>query len=247
MSENHALKISDNLLDNIAMRSTGMSLAELDSVVELSLRSTIREGSTEVNDSVFEEAFETFNSGEVKKWDASQLERVARHEAGHALLCYLSGETPSYLTIVARGNHGGYMQHADQEGKAIYTKDELLSRIRISLGGRAAEIVYYGEKDGVSTGASGDLVSATNLAQQIVCMYGMDNEFGLAVVNGMAVANGIMSAEIMNATNRILIEQMNEAIKLISDNKDKIDSLVSELLSKNHLNGAEIEQSIAKK
>ncbi len=245
ISKNHALDISEKQIDNISMRATGMSLAELDSVVELALRSAIREGSTVVNDAILEEAFETFNSGEVKKWDASQLERVARHEAGHAFLCWLSGETPSYLTIVARGNHGGYMQHAEQEGKAIYTKEELLARIRTSLGGRAAEIAYYGERDGISTGASGDLVSATNVAQQIVCTYGMDEEFGLAVVHGAVAANGTMSVEVRASVNRILKEQMNEAVKLISENKDKIDSLVEELMTKNHMNGAEIQRILS--
>ena len=246
ISKNQALKISDTQIDNIALRSTGMSLAELDSVVELALRSAIREGSTVVNDDIFEEAFETFNSGEVKKWDASQLERVARHEAGHAFLCWLSGETPSYLTIVARGHHGGYMQHAEQEGKAIYTKDELLARIRTSLGGRAAEIAYYGERDGISTGASGDLASATSVAQQIICTYGMDDDFGLAVVNGAVAANGTMSVEVRASINRILKEQMNEAVRLITENKEKIDSLVAELMTKNHMNGTEIEQAITK-
>ena len=240
IAKNPALDISEKQIENISMRGTGMSLAALDSVVELALRSAIREGSTVVTDGILEEAFETFNGGEVKKWDVSQLERVARHEAGHALLCWMSGETPSYLTIVARGNHGGYMQHAEQEGKAIYTKDELLSRIRTSLGGRAAEIVYYGQRDGISTGASGDLLSATNIAQRIVCNYGMDESFGLAVVNGATAGNGSLSVEIRSAVNRILEEQMEEAIRLISENKDKIDALVKELMSKNHLNGDEI-------
>lgn len=243
IAQNKALKISELQIDNISIRATGMSLAELDSIVELALRSAIREGSTVVTDEIFEEAFETFNSGDVKKWDVSQLERVARHEAGHALICWLSGETPSYLTIVARGNHGGYMQHAEQEGKAIYTRKELLSKIRTSLGGRAAEIVYYGNEDGISTGAGGDLVSATNLAQQLVCSYGMDKEFGLAVMSA-DTANGAMSAEVRNAVNRILNEQMNKAVALISENKEKIDSLVDTLMTKNHLSGVEIESAI---
>lgn len=239
-AKNPALQISDQQIQNIAVRSTGMSLAELDSAVELALRSAIREGSTIVTDSILEEAFETYNGGEVKKWDVSQLERVARHEAGHALLCYLAGETPSYLTIVARGNHGGYMQHAEQEGKAIYTKDELLARIRTSLGGRAAEIVYYGEKAGISTGASGDLVSASHTAQQIVCTYGMDDDFGLAVIANAVAANGTMSVEVRTAVNKILKEEMAMAVALIEENKNLIDALVEALLEKNHLNGAEI-------
>lgn len=243
--KNCAFDISEEQIDNIAIRSTGMSLAELDSVVELALRSAIRGASTLVNDAILEEAFETFNGGEKKKWDVSQLERVARHEAGHALLCWLSGETPSYLTIVARGNHGGYMQHAEKEGKAIYTKDELLAHIRTSLGGRAAEIVYYGERDGISTGAGADLVSATNVAHQIVCSYGMDANFGLAVVHSAIAANGSMSIEVRATVNRILEEQMNEAVKQITENKDKIDALVKELLIKNHMNSAEIEKVLA--
>ncbi len=246
ISENRALDITEEKIDNISLRATGMSLAELDSVVELALRSAIREGNNKVTDAVLEEAFETFNSGDVKKWDESQLERVARHEAGHALLCYLSGEKPSYLTIVARGNHGGYMQRAEQEGKAIYTKDELLSRIRTSLGGRAAEIAYYGKKDGISTGASGDLESATLVAQQIICSYGMDDDFGLAVVNNTTASNGEMSVEVRESVNRILKEQMEEAVRLIEENKDKIDSLVEELMSKNHLNSKEIEEVITR-
>lgn len=241
---NKALDISERQVDNIAMRATGMSLAQLDSVVELALRSAIREGSTKVTDAILEEAFETFNSGDAKKWDESQLERVARHESGHALLCYLGEEAPSYLTIVARGNHGGYMQHSENEGKAIYTKDELLARIRTALGGRAAEIVYYGDKDGISTGASGDLASATNIARQIVCSYGMDEDFGLAVVSSGSAENGAMSQEVRQCVNRILKEQMQEAIRLISENRCRIDALVDALMVKNHLNGDEIERTI---
>ena len=242
--KNPALDISDAQLETIAMRSTGMSLAELDSVFELALRSAIRKGSTKVTDAILEEAFETFNSGDVKKWDASQLERVARHEAGHTLLCWLGGETPSYVTIVARGNHGGYMQRAEQEGKAIYTRSELMNRIRTSLGGRAAELVYYGEEDGISTGASGDLETATRVAQRIVCTYGMDEDFGLAVVNPGTHGNDAVSMEVRTVVNRILEQQMAEAIRLISENKDKIDSLVAQLLVKNQLHGPQILEAL---
>ncbi|MCI6245713.1 MAG: AAA family ATPase [Eubacterium sp.] len=246
-SQNKALDISEAQIDNIAIRSTGMSLAQLDSAVELALRSAIREGSSKVTDSIFEEAFETFNSGEVKKWDESQLERVARHEAGHAFICWKSGETPSYLTIVARGDHGGYMQHGEQENKAIYTKEELFAKIRTSLGGRAAEIVYYGDEDGISTGASGDLASATGLAEQIICTYGMDENLGLAVINGSSMANGSISEQVRNSVNRILNEQMQEAVRIISENKEMMDLLVEELMSKNHLTGADIETILSKR
>ena len=104
---------------------------------------------------------------------------------------------------------------------------------------KASEIVYYGECDGISTGASGDLVSATRTAHSIVCTYGMDDEFGLAVQGGE------ISPEARVAINRILREQMDEAVRLVSANKDKIDSLVSELLNKNHLNCEEIKKILS--
>ena len=246
MAGNTALQISDEKLENLIMRSTGMSLAELDSVIELALRSAIRESSTVVTDAIMEEAFETFSHGESKQWNESLLERVARHEAGHAFLCWLSGETPAYLTIVARGNHGGYMRHADDEDKPLLTKDELLAQIRTALGGRAAELVYYGDRDGISTGAAGDLQNATRNAQRMMCTYGMDDDFGLSVVYADAAYNGAMTMEVREQVNRILQEQMAEAVRLISENKDKVDSLVAELMVKNHLNGAEIVRAITK-
>lgn len=241
LSKNPALEISAGEIDNISVRSTGMSLAQLDSVIELALRSAIREGSTVVTDAIFEKAFETFNSGEEKKWDSSQLERVARHEAGHALLCWLGGEAPSYVTVVARADHGGYMQHGDNEGKQIYTMDELLARIRTSLGGRAAEIAYYGKRNGLSTGAGADLANATNIARQLVCNYGMDEEFGLAVVQ-KADGDNEMSDKVRASVNRILKEQMDKAVELVTENMGKIDALVNVLMTKNHLNGYEIEK-----
>lgn len=241
ISENRSFDISNEEKNNLVIRSTGMSLADLDSIFELSLRMAIRSREHKVTDQLLDEAFETHMGGEEKKWDVSQLERVARHEAGHAYLCWQSGETPSYLTIVARGNHGGYMQHDDNEGKAIYTKDELLAKIRTSLGGRASEIVYYGEKDGISTGASGDLASATSLAQQIICTYGMDDEFGLAVIDGQSAKMSELSSEVRAAVNKILDDQMKQAIRIITEGKEAIDALVSGLISKNHLTGNEIE------
>ena len=131
------------------------------------------------------------------------------------------------------------MQHVDNESKGIYTRDELLSRIRTSLGGRAAEIVCYGETDGISTGSSGDLASATSTAMRIVCSYGMDEDFGLAVFDGTP------TPLVRAAVNKILSEQMSESIRLISENKAKLDALVSELLSKNSLTADAIEKILA--
>ena len=230
-------RISGEMMENLAIRATGMSLASLASVLELSLRTAIRDGKEEVTDAVLEEAFETFNSGEAKKWDPAELERTARHEAGHALLSWLAGDKPSYLTIVARADHGGYMQHGDGESKSLYTKNELLSRIRTALGGRAAEIVCYGPEEGVSTGASGDLASATAIARRIICSYGMDEEFGLAALEPGEAG----SPELRRAVNRILAEEMKKAVELISANRGRLDALTDRLLTVNRMTGPEID------
>lgn len=237
----HAIvSLSDEQIENIAVRSTGMSLAELESVIEMALRNAIRTNDGTVDDTAFEDAFETFHDGEKKEWHPDTLTRTARHEAGHALLCWLTGETPSYLTVIARGNHGGYMQHGDNEGKMLYTKQELMHRIRTSLGGRAAELVYYGEQDGLSTGASGDLRTATALSEQMICHYGMDETMGLAYLDGVSTASPIY-ADIRKRVNELLATVMDEAIALIRDNRAAIDRMVEVLMEKNHLKADEID------
>ena len=232
--------ISPSQLENACIRSTGMSLAELDSVFELALRMSIRSEDMVINDAIFEEAFETFNSGEKKKWDRETMLRTARHEAGHALICWLSGDKPSYLTIVSRGNHGGYMQHGDSENKFGYTKAELRSRICTSMGGRAAEIVYYGNEDGISTGPSGDIYSATKTAERMICYYGMDEEFGMSYIGSDAVTFNY--ERIRQRINQILDEELKKAVEIISANRVAIDALVDALLENSQLRENEIDE-----
>lgn len=237
---NNPLHLSNSMIDNLAVRSTGMSLAELANIIELSYRNAVRAGSDHVNDDIFVEAFESFQNGKEKKWNPDTRLRVARHEAGHALLCWHSGEMPSYLTIVARADHGGYMQHGDTEDKGIYTAEEMLGRIRTSLGGRAAELVYYGE-DGNSSGASGDLQNATNCARRMLCYYGMDNEFGLAVMpaDELKGEQGLLVHERVNA---LLATELQRAKEIIVQEKIRYEQLVHALLERDYLTGLELEK-----
>ena len=230
------VSLTDGVLESIATRGTGMSLAALSQVFEMALRSAIRTGG-EVTDASFEEAFETYAGGDAKQHSEQELLRTARHEAGHALLCYESGEVPAYVTVVARGDHGGYMQHAEREDKGFYTKEEILASIRTSLGGRAAEMVYYGEQDGITTGASGDLAAATAQARRMLCRYGMDERFGLAAT---AETDGPMSAEMRERVNEILSRELAAAIASVEENRATVDALVGALLERNHLKGDEI-------
>lgn len=241
-----SIKLSDSQIENIAVRSTGMSLAELDNVFEYALRNSIKHNEDYVGDEAVENAFESYNSGEVKTWDESTLLRTARHEAGHALMCWLSGDKPSYLTIVARGNHGGYMQHGDNENKGIYLKDDLISRVRTALGGRAAEVVYYGEEDGISTGPSGDLITATRIVEQLICSYGMDEKIGLSSISIDRIANTPYYATVKNRVDEILLQEFNTTKETIEKCKKAIDNLVEVLLEKSHVKGDEIDEILSK-
>ena len=240
LAKSSLVNLSEEQIRNIATRSTGMSLADLDSVFELAMRNAIKSHNNIVDDACFEDAFEQYHYGDVKKWDNSELLNTARHEAGHALLYWLGGQNPSFVTVVARGNFGGYMQHADNEQKGHYTRQELLYLIRVSLGGRAAEVVYYGEEEGVSTGASSDLEHATQLALSMITRYGMD-DLGLGTF-GLDSADPQYAAQIRARVNQILQQEYANAKQLIADNKKAIDALVDALLEKNQLKEEEIDE-----
>ena len=240
LEKNPILDLSAEQVTNIADRSTGMSLADLASIIELAIRNAIRTQNNVVNDKAFDEAFETISGGEQKHWDAEELESTARHEAGHALICWLSGEVPSYLTIIARGNHGGYMQHANAESKGSYTREELLSRIRISMAGRAAEMVYYGEEKGLTTGASSDIHHATRVAESLIMTYGMDSEAGLSYVDPRTITGEYFDF-VHQRVNAILKDELARAMELIGQHRDAMDALVAALVEKNHLKGDEID------
>ena len=133
------------------------------------------------------------------------------------------------------------MEYSDDENIPVRTKDELLGRIRTSLGGRAAEIVYYGNKDGISSGASGDLQSATHIARIMICGYGMDETVGFAYLSYEEAVKGPLAEKILSRISEIIKEELEYAAQIISRDKNKIDLLVSALLEKNKLTREEIE------
>lgn len=229
--------VSGETVKSVASRSVGMSLAILSNVIESAKRMAFDRGAA-LDGEIFTEAFEVTRFGERKQWDEGAALRTARHEAGHTVISMLSGNTPAYVTIESRGNFGGYMEHGDeQRTRSTMSKRDIIDLIRTCLGGRAAEIVYYGETEGLDTGAGNDLEQATNYALNMVTRYGMDEKSGLAFIERSAA---VASAEIMERVNEILSEEMENAVGLIDKNKEKTDALVEELLRKNRLTGEEI-------
>ena len=112
--------------------------------------------------------------------------------------------------------------------------------IRTSLGGRAAEIVFYGEDDGISTGASGDLKQASQIAYSMICKYGMDSSVGLCSLDDEKT----ITEDVRSRINSLLNEELKKAIDIIQNNRNIIDALVDALMNKNKLSENEISEII---
>ncbi len=225
------INISQEAIHSIAQRTTGESLATLKNVLELALRNAGKSGDVP-NDSHLLNALEEYMYGEKKEWNENYYKSVAIHESGHAYICSLSGEIPSYVTIVSRGDFGGYMQHANEEDTPSYTKSQLLWKIRTSLAGRAAELEFFGENEGINTGISSDLQHATSLAMNMLCRYGMHEDYFLSL-SPEKMLNSVCGEELLNNTNQVLKDEMSHTIKLVQEGKDKIEKLANFLLKNN--------------
>ena len=160
----------EKILRNMATRTGGMSNADLEMMNSQYARIL---GDQEPDPAKYMDALDNFRFGEVNKMDPEHLRQTACHEAGHALVCRLCGTTPSFLTIVSRGNYGGFMESAEEKKSGTYTYQELLDRVCRCLAGRVAEILVYGDNKGVNTGASSDIKMARYYLKASVNDYAM--------------------------------------------------------------------------
>lgn len=233
-------EISQATMKLIAERSSGLSIANLESVIETAARNAAKSGG-KMTDKVLEEAFEAVRFGEARVRDLEAVKRTARHEAGHTIMYWLSGWWPSYVTVVSRGSHGGYMAPCAEEieSRGNRTREQLLSDIRVSLGGRGAELLYYGGQEGLSTGTSQDLINATNIARAMVCRYGMEEEFGLVVTPELMKYEGALSSpvylQVNELTNKILQDQMHRVMELLETNRQHLDKTAEDLITRERL------------
>lgn len=232
-------EVTETSLVAMANRTAGMSLADIEGVLATAARLAAKR-TTVLTDAILEEALELSRFGERKDWGTAYMERVARHEAGHAVMSALSGRTPSYLTIVARGSHGGYMEYAEAAETPLQTKDDLTARIRVTLGGRAAEMICYGVRDGLSSGASDDLRKATRIARAIVCEYGMDDEIGPISLTPEETATGPLAGQISRNISKLLRDEMAKTVEKLTAERRMLDKLVAALLEKNKLTRDEL-------
>ena len=234
-------RVSDDIIDRMAGQSANMTIAQLERIIQLAGRRAATSGGV-ITDELIEDAFETMRTGEAREaTDQATLLRIARHESGHCLIGWLAGERPVQVTIVARGQAGGFMESQADENIIIYTRAQMENLIRKAMGGRAAEIVYYGPGGGLSTGVSGDLKQATRWASMMVKDYGMTDDFGPVAVDGSSLKDGPLAGLVMEASRKIIQAQLDLAIEYLQRHREVMDRLVETLMKKNRLTGSELE------
>ena len=240
-TEGDYFRISEDAYNNIAGRSSGMSPADLESFIKLVKQKAVKAHALYIDDVLFDEAFEEFQSGEKRERSPETMLKTARHESGHAFINWYFGDKPTYATVVSRGSYGGYVQRDSGEERTGYNRTELRNMICGAMAGRAAEIVYYGPEKGITTGPSADLKNATHIAVMMLCSYGMIDNFGMAVTSPYEGNGAMLRPEIREEVNTILGEELQRAVELITAHKEAMDALVDELMQKTHLNGEEID------
>ncbi len=188
-------------------------------------------------------------SDKEKRW-------IAYHEAGHALVSkMIPGTDPIHkVSIIPRGRALGITQQLPLDDKRIYSRKYCLDQLAVMLGGRAAEQLVFGD---VSTGSHDDIEKATILARKMVCEWGMSPEVGpltfgkqedqifLGRELGMHRTFSEATARVIDSEIRKFVEQEEErAVKLVTENRGKLDILASALLEKENLSGPEIDRML---
>ncbi len=232
--------IGNDTIENLAVRSIGRSPADLEMIIEYAIR--MMKGKP-LDDKTLTDALDAEKFGEEKSWSEETVLMTTRHETGHALVSWITGSCPAFVTNISRGSFGGYMMHDSDESKFGYNRRELIDRICTALAGRAAELLYYGEEDGMTTGPSGDLQQATRLAWSLISHYGMLGE--LMTMPDEMLYSGSGQA-LRQKVNEILNEQLERAKTIISQNKPAFEALTDELLKKNSLTGKEVDDILSR-
>ena len=235
-------QISEAVIQRLAGQTATMTIADLERIVEFAGRIAFRSNGV-ITDEILEAAHDTTRMGEERRIDdQTTLLRIARHEAGHALVGWIRGDRVVQVSIIARGSTGGFVERDAAENHRVYTKAELEAMIRQLMAGRAAELLFYGDNEGLSSSASSDLKAATHYAETMVRHYGMDPQIGHIYLDARRFDDGPIAMEIMHAVSRIIKKQLKEAREILEERRETLDTLVDELLERNRLTEEELEE-----
>lgn len=240
-------------LDALALATAGLVGSDLANMINEAAINAVKNGRQLVNQSDLFEAFELVAVGGKEKKDRvmSDKERkiVSYHEVGHALVSALQKNTEPVqkITIVPRTMGAlGYTLQTPEEEKYLETKDELLAKITSYMAGRAAEVLVF---NSVTSGAANDIENATKIARAMVTMYGMSDKFGmmcLATVQNQYLEGGAglicgenTASQIDDEVLSIINSSYAEAMKLLDENREILDSISDYLYEKETITGKE--------
>ncbi|WP_019157149.1 ATP-dependent zinc metalloprotease FtsH [Robertmurraya massiliosenegalensis] len=247
-------------LKAIAARTPGFSGADLENLLNEAALVAARRNKKKVDMDDIDEATDRVIAGPAKKSRViSKKERniVAFHEAGHTVIGVVleEAEMVHKVTIVPRGQAGGYAVMLPKEDRYFMTKPELLDKIVGLLGGRVAEEIVFGE---VSTGAHNDFQRATGLARRMVTEFGMSDKLGPLQFGQAQGGQVFLGRDIHNEQNysdaiayeidleiqRIIKECYEKARKVLTENRDKLDLIANTLLEVETLDAEQIKHLI---
>ena len=251
------VQLSDDVsLETIARGTPGFVGADLQNLVNESALLAARRDAEVVCMVDFEEAKDKVIMGAARKsliMSDEDKRLTAYHEAGHALVAMLTpGADPVHkVTIIPRGMALGLTWTMPEEDQHTHTRKQMLARIKHGMGGRAAEELVFQH---FSTGASGDLKSATGSARRMVCEYGMSEAIGPISLGDdggdVFLGRDFMSRkeysekkaqEVDDEISKILVTAYNEALEMLKDNRELLDRITDALLERETLDGAELE------
>ncbi|MCX7948701.1 MAG: ATP-dependent zinc metalloprotease FtsH [Treponemataceae bacterium] len=249
-------------LSRVARKTSGFAGADLANIVNEAALLAVRAGRKQVEQQDFDEAIEKVVAGLQKKNRAiSEAERkiVAYHETGHALVAaFTPGSDPvQKISIVPRGYGAlGYTLQLPLEDRYLMTEEELLGKIDVLLGGRAAEEVVFGK---ISTGAANDLTRATDIARRMITDYGMSPRFrnvaltqrGASMLQG-SLSEPLLHREYSESTQQYIDEEIarivNEryaAVKgLLAEKRPLLEKIAEHLLEKETLEEQEFKELV---
>ena len=249
------IKLAEDVnLKKVALATAGCVGADLANLVNEAALRAVRKGRKLVTQEDLLAAFELVIAGTEKKGSVlTEFEKklVAYHEVGHAMVAYKqkNAEPVQKITIVphTEGSLGYTLLMPEEDKTNLRTKEELMAKITVSMGGRAAEEVVMNT---MTNGASQDIQDATGIARNMVAMFGMSDEFGMMALasrrsqyldGGYGMDCAQDTAALMDKeVKRILTQCYQDAVSIIRDNLEDMDKVVAYLLEKETITGGEM-------
>ena len=228
----------------LARKTHGFNGAHLANIANEAAIFAVRDDSHEITTYHFDKAIERVIAG-IEQKNSVLIEKEKRivsfHEAGHAIVSNIVNICPiQKISIVPRGEALGYVLQLPDEDRYIYTKDELIGKLKILLAGKAAEEVIFNH---MSTGAKDDLKKVTDIANQMVCEYGM-SKLGFMTIEGNS--KSFMSDKVQKEANSIVENCYKETLKLINENINDLHIVANYLYDKEVMTLEELKSLIQK-